>query len=285
MPDPTRLLTTLARAREASLDTPGRTGHLVALTDAAEVLVAGDLHGNLENFRRLLQLADLANQPQRHLVLQELIHGPHRYPEGGDRSHQLLDVVAALKCQYPRQVHLLPGNHELAQWTNRRIGKEEEVDLLDQFWQGVWQAYGDHAEEVYLAYLALFAVLPMAVRTANRVFISHSLPSALRVEHFDPAVLLLEEFPESELIPGGSIYSLLWGRDTQPSTARRFLEKVDADWLLTGHIPCEHGFAVPNDWQIILDSLGSPAGYCLVATDRPLQHSDLINAVQTFQVF
>ena len=59
------------------------------------VLVAGDLHGHVENFRQLLIRADLANHPRRHFVLQEVLHGPFLYPGGGEKSHQLLDLVAA----------------------------------------------------------------------------------------------------------------------------------------------------------------------------------------------
>src|SRR5436305_624302 len=112
MPDPARLLTTLARAVHLYRATPGRRGRLVELRDVSEVMVVGDLHGNLENFRRLLLRADLGKQPNRHLVLQEIVHGKWEYADGSDRSHQLFDVVAALKCQYPSRVHLLPGNHE-----------------------------------------------------------------------------------------------------------------------------------------------------------------------------
>ena len=104
MPDPDRLLHTLARAAAAFRATPGRTGRLVRLpADAADVLVGGDLHGHLGNFQALLKRADLARHPARHLVLQEVVHGPNRYPGGGDKSHQLLDLVAALKVQYPDQ--------------------------------------------------------------------------------------------------------------------------------------------------------------------------------------
>src|SRR5262245_17386473 len=107
MPDPQRLLRTLNQATRFFRSTPGRRGRLVRLTDAAEVFVAGDLHGHVENFRSILQKAELAKHPRRHLVLQELIHGPYRYPTGGDKSHQLLDLLAALKCQYPERVHML----------------------------------------------------------------------------------------------------------------------------------------------------------------------------------
>src|SRR5947209_6550944 len=119
MPDPIRHLTTLRRAVVAFRSTPGRRGRVGYLEDVDEVLVAGDLHGNLENFKTVLQRAELAAHPRRHLVLQEVVHGPHRYPAGGDKSHQLLDLLAALKCQFPRQVHFLMGNHELAQWTGK----------------------------------------------------------------------------------------------------------------------------------------------------------------------
>src|SRR5436305_1736264 len=123
MPDPERLLRSFAKAVDATRSTPGRRGRVIHLEGAAEVLVAGDLHGNLDNFRKILDRAQLAKHPGRHLVLQELIHGPLRYVSGGDKSHQALDVLATLKSQFPHRVHMLLGNHELAQWTEQVIGK------------------------------------------------------------------------------------------------------------------------------------------------------------------
>jgi hypothetical protein len=278
MPDPNRLLTTLAKAVEHFRNTPGRRGRLVEL-EGDEVLVAGDLHGNVENLRRLLRKADLGNSPRRHLVLQEVVHGPFRYPSGGDKSHQLLDLLAALKCQYPHQVHFLLGNHELSQWTGRRITKDD-VDLNEVFREGIGTAYGGHADAVCAAYQALFAVVPVAVRTANRVYLSHSLPSAARLATFDAAVIEREDHGEDDLQLGGSVHALVWGRDTSAATAAAFLRKVNADLLLTGHIPCPEGFAVPNDRQVILDTLGSPACYCLFPTGRPLAHPELVGCVR-----
>ena len=113
MPTPERMLTILKRATEFVKATPGRTGHFVELRECSEVLVAGDLHGHIANFQVILHAADLAKHPQRHLVLQEVVHSAFRYPMGGDKSHQLLDLFAALKCQYPNRVHYILGNHEL----------------------------------------------------------------------------------------------------------------------------------------------------------------------------
>jgi hypothetical protein len=280
MPDADRLIATLHRAVQLFRDTPGRQGRVVLLQGAQEVLAGGDLHGHLGNFRLLLEKADLARHPNRHLVLQEVIHGAYRYPAGGDKSHQLLDLVAALKCQYPRQVHFLLGNHELAQLMQRRITKEE-VDLNELFREGVGTAYGPRAREVYAVYLELFAVVPVAVRTPNRVWLSHSLPPGSRMEAFDPAALYREPSAPEDLTPGGSVHVVLWGRDTRAETAAAFLARVDADLLVTGHIACDNGFEAPNDHQLILDCAGSPACYCLFPADRPLTHAELVGRVHT----
>jgi hypothetical protein len=280
MPDPDRILSTLSRAMQCFRETPGRRGRIVALTDVTEILVGGDLHGNLENFRRLLSKADLAGNPQRHFVLQEIIHGPYQYPAGGDKSHQLLDLVAALKCQFPRQVHFLLGNHELAQYTQRRISKGD-LDLNQSFREGVGTAYGARAPEVHAAYLELLALVPVALRTPNRVLLTHSLPPASRLPDFDPAVLERDVSPDVDVVPGGTVHSLVWGRDTRAETAAVFLAKMDADLLVSGHVPCENGFDTPNDRQLILDSLGTPACYCLFPTDRPLTHAELVEHVGT----
>jgi hypothetical protein len=282
MPQPDRLLSTLKRATAAFRATPGRRGHVVALVDAADVLVAGDMHGNVDNFGRLLKVAQLAQHPQRHLVLQEVIHGKFRYAGGGDKSHQLLDLLAALKCQFPERVHFLPGNHELSQWTNRRIGKGDE-DLNDAFRQGVDTAYGQHAGAIYDAYVQLLIASPLAVRTANRVFLSHSVPGAERLNTFDYAVLEQDEYLDEQLVLGGPVHALLWGRNVAEEHVLAFLAKVDADWLITGHIPQDQGFAVPNSRQLILDAQASPshACYCLFPADRPLSQPELVSMIGT----
>jgi hypothetical protein len=250
------------------------------LADAADVFVAGDLHGNVENFRSILQKSDLAKHPRRHLVLQELIHGPFRYPTGGDKSHQMLDLLAALKCQYADRVHMLLGNHELAQWQGQLVAKGDD-DYNALFREGVTTAYAPFDEAVHAAYLELFAVLSLAVRTPNRVILCHSLPSAEKLKTFDPAALEQEEYADEDLRYGGSVHSLVWGRDVRPSTAQAFLRAVDADWLITGHIPCDRGHEVPNDRQIILDSMKSPACFCLFPADRPITQAELIRCIGT----
>src|SRR5262249_54552596 len=157
----------------------------------------------------------------------------------------------------------------------RRIDKNDR-ELNEQFRKGVEHAYGRRAGEIHAAYGDFFAALPLALRTPNRIFLSHSLPSARRLEAFDPAVLQPDEVGTEELLPGGSVFALLWGRDTSQANVEAFLRKVDADLLISGHIPCEGGYETPNYRQLILDCLGVPAAFCLFPVDRPLTFQELV---------
>jgi hypothetical protein len=279
MPPPDRMLATLRRAIDHVRATPGRVGHLVHLQDCTDVLVAGDLHGHVVNFQAVWKLADLANRPGRHLVLQELVHGKFFYPGGGDKSHQVVDLFAAVKCQYPNRVHYLPGNHEMGQWTGRKIVKGD-ADLNEAFRQGVLAAYGAAAmPDIYKAYVELFRTCPLGLKTPNHVFVCHTLVPGRQLPLFDPTRLQAEEYEPKELEPGGTVYGILWGRDTSAETAATFLRKVDADLVVTGHIPAEAGYTVPNDRQVTLDCSGSPGGYVVFPADRPLTHAELVRGI------
>jgi hypothetical protein len=263
MPDPQKILATVRRAADLFRTTPGRQGSLVTLDSAEDVMVVGDLHGNVNAFRQILGEAALPKNPGRHLVLQELVHGPWMYPdEAGDKSHQLVDLVSALKCQYPDRVHLILGNHELSELTGRPIGKNG-VYLNTLFRQGLETAYGESAAAIEQAYHVLFAALPLAVRTPNRVFLCHTIPDAVDLDRLDLELLRTGVWSPESMMRGGTIYALTWGRDLDADTVDRFATMVDADWFITGHQPCDEGFLQPNHRQIIIDGTDPYPTYCL----------------------
>jgi hypothetical protein len=284
MPDPRKLLTTIRRATELMRATPGRKGGIIVPDRADEVMVVGDLHGNLRAFQKVLGLAALDRHPGRHLVLQELIHGTRMYPnDRGDRSHQLVDLVAALKCQHPDRVHLILGNHELAELTGRIIGKDGEA-LNEKFRAGITTAYGASSDAVYESYKGLFAALPLAIRTANRVFVCHTIPDGDDLDSLDLGLLEADVWPAEAMERRGTIYALTWGRDTTPQTVDRFAAMVDADWFITGHQPCDQGFHLANHRQIIIDGTDPYPAYCLFPTDPPLTIGSLLKCVRIIDV-
>ncbi len=279
MPDPRKILTTIKKATELMRSTPGRSGSVITLASAEDVMVVGDLHGNLPAFRQALVIAALDRHPLRHLVLQELVHEIARYdPDYPDRSHRLVDVVSALKCQYPDRVHLILGNHELSELTGRIIGKDGQTLNL-RFRQGIERTYGPRTQEVFESYLGLFAALPLAVRTPNRVFICHTLPDGRHLDSLDIELLKADAWPEDAMKRGGTIYALTWGRDTTPETADRFAALVDADWFITGHQPCDGGFRQANHRQIIIDGTNPYPAYCLFPARSPVTIEVLMNSI------
>ena len=284
MPDPRKVLTTIRRATELFRATPGRAGSIISLVDASDVMVVGDLHGNLAGFQKALRAAALDRHPTRHLVLQELIHGPLSYPgNAGDRSHQLLDVVAALKCQYPERAHLILGNHELSELTGRVIGKDGET-LNAKFMQGITTAYGTDAAEIFEAYKALFAALPLAVRTTNRVYLCHTIPDERDLDSLELDLLAADHWPEPAMKRRGTIYALTWGRDISPETADRFAAMVDADFFITGHQPCDEGFRQANHRQIIIDGTNPNPCYCLFPATGPVTIESLLRSVHSVDI-
>ncbi|MEZ6140569.1 MAG: metallophosphoesterase [Zavarzinella sp.] len=280
MPDAEKLITMIYRAIEAVRSTAGRRGKLIELNSAHEVIVVGDLHGNLDNFKRILPELQLKDNPHRHLVLQEVIHGKHSYPTGGDKSHQLLDVFCAMKSQFPQQVHLIMGNHELSQWIDRPIVKGG-TNNNDRFLAGIAEYYGaTHVDRIEDAYKKLFKMLPLAIRTSNRVFISHSIPGKKYRDQFALHHLETDSPPNQDLLPGGSIYELLWGRDVSEENVKNFLGKVACDWLITGHIPCDNGYLLPNPHQVVIETSELPGAYIRFATNIPLNHELLVSGIK-----
>lgn len=282
MPTPERMIVLLQQAREVVLRTPGRRGHLVDLQDCDEILVIGDLHGHVPNFQAIWTLADLAKHPRRHLVVQELIHGKFPASNGGEKSHQLVDLFAVALTQFPGRIHYLPGNHEMAQWTGRKILKGES-NLNEFFRKGVVSSYGERMmPEVYKGYLELWQACPLGLRTPNRVFLSHTLPPGRQLPLFEVRQLEAESFAPKDLEPNGTVYGMLWGRDTTEETVIEFLRKVECDWLITGHIPADAGYSIPNPRQIALDCSNVPGGYVLFSADREIpDHGELKRCIGT----
>jgi hypothetical protein len=274
------VLNTIRRATELLRATAGRRGSVVTLSDAEDVLVVGDLHGHVPTFRQVLTVADLNNHPRRHLVLQEIVHGPFDYPnDGGDRSHQLVDLVAALKCQYPERVHILLGNHELSELTGRSIAKNG-VQLNDHFRHGVETAYGAAAEPILRSYHIFFYAFLLAVRTPNRVLLCHTIPDGRDLDGLDLGALESSVWPPEALVRGGSVYALTWGRDTDPDTVDRFAALMNADFFITGHQPCGEGYLKANHRQLIIDGTDPTPTYCLFDAQAPMSLASLMSGIR-----
>lgn len=276
MIDANKVLYTIEKATLASKRYPCRQGRVLRIPDASDILIVGDLHGRVDQFKKAVQLADLKANPKRHLVLQELMHGNQTYEDGSDNSHRIVEMAALLLCQFPLQVHYMIGNHELSQVTNRRITKNGQ-DLNRSFDLGVAYAYPESVEKMLAAYKDMVAELPALIFLPNGVTICHTIPDAAKMDAFDAKMLEKIPTPLEETIPGGSLHSILWGRDVSEANANAFLNKVRGKWLVTGHIPLKKGFEFPSPRQVILDAHFNKAGYFLISGQKELTQEEFIS--------
>jgi hypothetical protein len=277
------IVATFGRAADANRRMPGRQGSTVFLTPdlADEVMVTGDMHGHRRNFNEIRRIAALEENPRRHLVLQEIAHGGVPYPNGGCTSHAVMEDVAELVAAFPRQVHLLLGNHELAELTDFPIRKNNQLLNLT-FRLGLRHKYGAAEEMVRQAIVEFLWTCPLAVRLSQGVFVAHSLPEAVDLRGFDQSVLL-RDLVLDDGIEGQDVFRLLWGRDYRRENARAFCDRVDAKILITGHEPCREGFIAPNDLQIILDCCSDKAAYLILPVGGELSHSEIMQRVEFFE--
>lgn len=249
--DPDTVIDLFDRAAQANMGHPQRSGAVVDLPRTGMLTMTGDLHDNGLNFSRILNIAALHTDPDHHVVLHEISHG-EKLISGRDYSIRMLSRIAALKLQYPNQVHLIQANHDLAQLVGEGILKDG-VSVVERFNEGVDFIYADDADEVRDALGGFIRSFLAAVRTENGVFCAHSLPSPRALDTFDPAVV--ERVPtDADLGRGGSIYKMVWGRNLTDAIADQLAERWGVKLFVLGHQPADMGYDVIGEKMVVLNS-------------------------------
>ena len=265
------------RAAMLTRQDPLRRGNVICLPPVGDLVVLGDLHGNVGNLRRVVEWAALSVNRDRYLVLQELVHGGPLDDRGCDRSFRLLEEAAVLKCRFKSQVQLVLSNHDLAEIVGSTIKKGGQ-SVSGAFWRGIESAYGEAWPEVHGSYRRLLSALPLAVRTPNGVFISHSTPQRDALDLFDYTIFDRPLTAEDHL-PAGSVYSLVWGRYQDQEVADKFAKRVGAEILVTGHQASTPGVKAPTSRHIIMASEGATGRFLLMRLNTHVPYNVLLRQV------
>jgi hypothetical protein len=136
----------LQKAAEANHADSFRRDNIISLPANGSLIVSGDIHGHRRNFERIITFADLPNNPDRHVVLQEIIHGGPQDSQGGCLSYKLLLDVARYKLRFTDRVHLFMGNHALSFICDSEImkdGKEMNRAMCQALEREYKQAYNN----------------------------------------------------------------------------------------------------------------------------------------------
>lgn len=253
----------------------------VALPGDGEVWMTGDIHDHRNNFQKLIVNADLGNNPQRHLVLHELIHGDHFDGNGAEDSWQMLHQAAQLKCDFPNQVHFLLANHDLAQIHGEGIMKAG-YSVCEAFNAGVKRDFGDRAMIVTVAITEFLLSFPLAIRCPNGLFFCHSLPTDEQIRGFDFTVFDRDLTANDYRRRVGPVYQLIWGRNVSPAGAEEFASKVGAQLLVTGHQPQDTGYAINGRHHLIIASDHNQGVLLPVSLSDSYDMSTLITRLKKF---
>ncbi len=267
-------------AARLSREDPLLNGSLLVFPPYGQVVMTGDLHGHRRNFEKLRQYCALQHAGARHVVLHEIIHEDVETLGGQDNSHHLFLEVARWKCEFPDQIHFLLSNHELAQVQRHEITKNGRV-VTQAYEDSVLEAYGTGGDDVLAAMEEFILAFALAGRTANRVFLSHSLPSARDLATFDPT-LLTRATQTLDLQERGSAHALVWGRYQTEAVLEALQEMLDVDYFICGHQPQEQGYKVIHDRMLILASEHNHGVFLPLDLKKPATMDALTRHIRPF---
>lgn len=265
------------KAAELNYSAKGRKGNVIELPASGELVITGDLHGHRRNFERIAAYADLANNPDTHLVLQEILHGGTDNGQGGCLSFQLLFDILKFRLEFLDQVHIIMGNHDTAIITDGDVlktGREMNYALKS----GLKKHFGDYFEPVNEAIKEYLLSQPLALRTVNKIWVSHSLPADRFVDDFDYDVFDAILMPDDLLRPLPT-YLLTWGRKHSNDKLEEMARKLDVETFILGHQKQDTGVMRGGKNAIILTSEHNHG--CLIALDMSKSYSieDLMDCV------
>ena len=249
---PEKIIELLNKGMEANNADKFRQGNLVRLPSHGSVIITGDLHGHRRNFERIVALANLEQNKNTHVILQEIIHGGPEDEEGGCLSYKLLFDAVTYKVNFPDRVHIIMGNHDTAFISNTDVmknGKEMNVAMRS----ALDREFRHASERVKLAIKQFLFSQPLAVKCNNGILVCHSLPGDHYADKFDKRIFE-RQLRINDIIRPGSAYLLTWGRSHSQRLLDAMSKSLDAETFILGHQRQETGCSKAGNNLIIIAS-------------------------------
>jgi hypothetical protein len=246
------IISLLRNARDANYSDKYRQGNLIIPPADALLVATGDIHGHHRNFERIITYADLASHPERHLLLQEIIHGGPVDEKGNCLSYKLLFDAVRYKVDFPDRVHFIMANHDTTFINNGQVikdGKEMHRSMVC----AIDREFQTHSPSVKTAMADFFFSQPLAVKCPNRIWLSHSLPADRCVDAFDKEIFSRKLTIEDTLQPL-SAYLLTWGRKHSQETLDKMAKLLDVDIFILGHQRQPQGWSQAGSNLLIIAS-------------------------------
>jgi len=253
----------LSRAIETNNADKFRQGNLLCLPREGSLVISGDMHGHRRNFEKIVAFADLENNPDRHVILQEIIHGGPEDSQGGCLSYKLLFDVVRYKLNFADRVHIVMGNHATAFITDGEVLKNGK-EMNRAMRSAIESEFKDNSYEILTVMKQYLLSMPLAARSDTRIWISHSLPADRLADKFDRGIFD-RPLEKKDLEKPGSAYLLTWGRNHSQPLLDKMAELFDVDLFVLGHQAQPQGWSQAGKNLIIIASDHSHG--CLMQVD------------------
>jgi len=237
---PQTIIDLLSKGAEANHADKFRRGNLIHLPAEGSLIATGDIHGHRRNFERIVVFADLASHHDRHVILQEIIHGGPQDAEGGCLSYRLLFDAVRYKLMFPDRVHIIMGNHDTTVINGTTVMKDGQ-EMSRALCLALKREFRQASADVEQAIRQFLFSQPLGVRCENRIWLSHSLPGDHFVDRFDRQVMD-RQLNLNDCEKPGSAYLLTWGRRHSQALLDKMAELFDVDIFILGHQPQQQGW-------------------------------------------
>ena len=224
-------------------------GNCTWLKTPKDLVVVGDIHGDLESLYKILYEIDfetfLANKNNKIIFLGD-------YIDRGSNSVAVLYTICMLKQTFPDSVILMRGNHEAS---------EEFPFKSHDLPEKISQYFG--TDKMYSLALSFFRLLTVMVLVEDRLLLVHG---GLPVHVSEPikdrcyptnvnnTLLLLEDMLWND---PRMLENMAWEKSRRPygkhfgiSITQKWLEITHTKALVRGHEPC-NGYRVDHDGRIL----------------------------------
>ncbi len=223
---------------------------LVKLEALGEVLIIGDLHGDLESLILILQKSYYLEQMKKTDKASLIFLGD--YGDRGEKSPETYYLILKLKLAFPKQIVLLRGNHEAPK---DLLGVPHDLPIQFQ------RKFGKTGQQAYEQIRSFHGCLYNAVYVQGRYLMLHgglsleisSLQDIAQAQESHNKALfeeLLWNDPDEE-VPTVSFSPRGAGKLFGEKVTEEVLKRLNAKILIRGHQASNVGFKTNHNGNVL----------------------------------
>ncbi|MGF7118544.1 serine/threonine-protein phosphatase PP1 catalytic subunit [Methanobacterium oryzae] len=220
-------------------------GSLIELPKKGKAIIITDLHGNLKDYNSFMNIWEHFKSENNHLIITgDFIQNGNE----NDRSIEIMDSII-YNLENDDNFHVLLGNHEWSIITGSPVFKAGE-NLNIKFENLLIRKFGDKYTQKLEIYKEFFKKLPIAVKTMNKVFISHAGPPT-SISNINEII----NITNSGYINNRKLFEILWNRceNFSKDDVNSFLKNIGCNVMVVGHTPVD-GTKLACKNQLIISS-------------------------------